>query len=512
MTTVSDSTLVRLEALVAADNFSTDSFSLENYSMDGVAPRAMVAARSVEQTAEILRFCCAENLSVVPVGNGAQLHIGMPPARYDVVLRVMLDEIISYDPGDLTLSVGAGLQVNNLNQRLGEHGQFLPLDSHTGGFDTVGGALAVNAAGPLRQAYGTARDFLLGLEFVTGEGVRTKSGSRVVKSVSGYDIHKLLIGSLGTLGVITSANFRTFPRPPAQATFLIRFRDASSALAFRNAVAASPLQPRAFDILSPDAAAAVMRQDTVAKQNFAIPELPLDDFKRELSEEKMQEYLDLRDEAAKQSARAVQFRIPVPEFSQSEWTALINVGGNERVVERHCRNLEALAAWHGATGFAEAKPIPKPLDKMYLEDCFEWVYARSFPRLANPLVSTAVLLKCSVLPTNFASLLEAVARIAEEHSLARATLLRAAGIVYVMLIPDEGQPPLGLLSGACNAVYAATQNLGGTAVVEACPAALKQHVNVWGNVASGPLALMRALKNEFDPKNILSPGRFVGGL
>jgi FAD/FMN-containing dehydrogenase len=512
MSTLSDSALARLEALVEADDYSADSFTLENYSIDGVSPRVFLAARSAEQIADILRCCGEENLAVVPVGNGAQLHFGMPPARYDVALRVMLNEIISYDPGDLTLSVGAGLQPGILNQQLAEHGQFLPLDSHTGGHDSIGGALAVNATGPLRHAYGTARDFLLGLEFVNGEGTRTKSGSRVVKSVSGYDIHKLLIGSLGTLGVITSANFRTFPRPPAQATFLIRFPEAPNALAFRRAVAASRLQPRAFDILSPQMAARLKSQTTGEKKDFEIPEIPIDDFKNELSGEKIQEYLSLRDQAAQQSARFLQFRIPTPEFSQTEWTALVQVGGNERVVERHCRDLEALAAEHGASGLAEAKPIPKPLDKRYLEDCFEWVHARAFPRLADPMISTAVLVKCNVLPSSFAEMLQAAARISEEHSLAHAALIRATGVVYVMLIPDEGEPPLGLLSGACSAILAATEKLGGTAIVEACPASLKKHVNVWGSVAPGPLALMRALKNEFDPKNILSPGRFVGGL
>jgi glycolate oxidase FAD binding subunit len=512
MTALSDASLTKLESLVDAEDFSADAFTLENYSIDGTAPRASVAARSAEQVEEILRFAAAEELAIVPVGNASQLHLGMPPARYDVALRIVFSELISFDPGDLTLSVGAGHQLNLLNQQLAAHGQFLPMDTYSGGNNSVGGALAVNASGPLRHAYGTARDFLLGLEFVTGEGVRTKSGSRVVKSVSGYDIHKLHIGALGTLGVITSANFRTFPLPPARATFLFRFRDAAGALALRRTIAQSNLQPRALDILSPEAAALLSKSEKSKAAALEIPEMPLEDFTTELSAEAMQQYKDLTRQAGDMARRATASRVPAPEFSTTEWTVLVAAGGNERVVERHCRELEQLAAAHSATNFAEAKAIPKPLDKLYGIDCFEWHWVRSFPGLANPLISAGVMMKCNVLPSNFAALLEGVARVAGEFSLQQATLLRAAGVVYVLLDAEQSEPPLGVYSAACSALFAVVAQLGGTAVVESCPASLKKHVNVWGSFAPGPLALMRALKKEFDPKGILSPGRFVGGL
>src|SRR6202011_6121068 len=101
---------------------------------------------------------------------------------------------------------------------------------------------------PLRYAYGTARDFLLGVEFVTGEGVVSKSGGRVVKNVTGYDLHKLLIGSLGTLAVITRLNLRTFPLPPTQRTFVASFATAPGALSFCAAIAKSPLQPKLVEV------------------------------------------------------------------------------------------------------------------------------------------------------------------------------------------------------------------------------------------------------------------------
>ena len=104
---------------------------------------------------------------------------------------------------------------------------------------TIGGLVASGVDSPLRQFYGTARDFLLGMEFVTGEGAVAKSGGRVVKNVTGYDIHKLMIGSLGTLGVITHVNFRTFPLPIRSRGFVARFATAERAFDMRDRVARS---------------------------------------------------------------------------------------------------------------------------------------------------------------------------------------------------------------------------------------------------------------------------------
>ena len=134
-----------------------------------------------------------------------------------------LNRVLAYDPGDLTLSIEAGVPLCDVQRTLAEHGQFLPLEVPFMNRTTVGGTIASGVDSPLRQFYGTARDYILGLEFVTGEGIAAKSGGRVVKNVTGYDIHKLLAGSLGTLGVITRINLRTFPRPSNTRGFVASF-------------------------------------------------------------------------------------------------------------------------------------------------------------------------------------------------------------------------------------------------------------------------------------------------
>ena len=207
----------RLEDLVGAGRVLADAASLAAYEVDGQRPSAALLPGSVPETAEILRFASAERRAVIPVGGKTHLGIGMPPQRYDLALDLSrLNRLLAYEPNDLTLGAEPGITYAELDRQLREKGQFLPLAPPLAERATLGGIVAAAADTPLRYGYGTARDFLLGIEFVTGEGVISKSGGRVVKNVTGYDLHKLFVGSLGTLGVITRLNFRTFPLPPDQ--------------------------------------------------------------------------------------------------------------------------------------------------------------------------------------------------------------------------------------------------------------------------------------------------------
>ena len=118
---------------------------------------------------------------------------------------------------------------------------------------TVGGLLATGCCGPHRQGYGGLRDYCIGVRFVTGDGRKAKGGGRVVKNVAGYDMMKLLIGSYGTLGVITGASFKLFPAPRQTRTFIAEFSGAAEAVQFRNQVLRSPLDPICLELVSPGA-------------------------------------------------------------------------------------------------------------------------------------------------------------------------------------------------------------------------------------------------------------------
>ncbi len=167
-----------------------------------------------EELARALAEAAGDGLSVIPVGGGRALGMGDPPSRFDLALETAgLDRIVDFSPHDLTVTVEAGMTLEALQAELAKAKQFLPLDPFGGPGHSIGGLLATGWSGPLRLRYGTARDYLVGLRVALPDGRLARSGGRVVKNVSGYDLNKLHLGALGTLGVIVEASFKLFPAP-----------------------------------------------------------------------------------------------------------------------------------------------------------------------------------------------------------------------------------------------------------------------------------------------------------
>jgi glycolate oxidase FAD binding subunit len=161
-----------------------------------------------------------------------------------------------YDPGDLTIGVGAGATLGEIEAMLRDQGQMLPIDIAHSDRATIGGAMATAAHGPLKHFYGGVREFCLGVRYVSGDGKAAKAGARVVKNVAGFDVMKLLIGSYGTLAVITSASFKLFPTPALTQTFVCHFAKLEEAIEFRDFVVNSPLTPICVELFSPRASGA----------------------------------------------------------------------------------------------------------------------------------------------------------------------------------------------------------------------------------------------------------------
>jgi glycolate oxidase FAD binding subunit len=177
------------------------------------------------------------------------MSIGNVPSRYDIALRTTrLASVIEYEPADMTVTVEAGITFGALQALLAEHGQFLPIDAPDDA--TVGGVLAANVSGPSRHAYGLPRDWLIGCRLVLADGTIIKGGGRVVKNVAGYDIPKLVVGSLGTLGVIAEATFKLAPLPPVQETLIVKCESIAEAARLVFAADERSLALRTFAILS----------------------------------------------------------------------------------------------------------------------------------------------------------------------------------------------------------------------------------------------------------------------
>jgi glycolate oxidase FAD binding subunit len=216
----------------------------QRFAIDGREPAEVITPESIEQLSETLRVANEQRHAVVPIGLGAFLHLGMPPRQYDTALSLQrLDKILDYQPTDMTVTVEAGLSLARLQQVLGEHGQWLPIDPPLPEQVTVGGLIAANLSGPVRLSQGTIRDFLIGLKAVRADGTVIKGGGRVVKNVAGYDVPKLFCGSLGTLGVISEATFKVRPKPETQTVLSLSFPSVQPAMDFALTILQSELQP-----------------------------------------------------------------------------------------------------------------------------------------------------------------------------------------------------------------------------------------------------------------------------
>ena len=452
-------TLTRLEEIAGPANVSTDRNDVASRRVDGLCPSAVVRPADAAQIGEIVRFAVAERLALIPCGSGTKLGIGSPPSRYDIALDVSrLNRVLAYDPRDLTLGVEPGMPIEELLRVLAEQGQFLPLSVPFADRATIGGIVAANSSSPLRHAYGGIRDFCLGMEFVTGEGTMAKSGGRVVKNVTGYDLHKLLIGSLGTLAVITRVNFRTFPLPPSQGTFAASFADSETAFGFCRAIAHSVLTPQMVEVASPGAAHLLFSSATSARIE--------------------------------------------PRF----WSVIVSAAGQPEVVDRHRHELGHMASTARAEEFV-------PLGDSEAQSI--WSRAREFPKLIIEGAASATIFRIGTVPTAMPKLIAELAGIAKRERFDFITLTRASGLVHAALLPEEGDDSsFTAMSKMVAEVFNACGNsdIDASAMLEWCPAELKTAAGgVWGP-RRNDFALMQRVKTAFDPRGVLSPGRFAGGI
>jgi glycolate oxidase FAD binding subunit len=483
-----------LEALLGPSSVLSDAAARASYAVDEIIPSVVAKPSSPEQAAELVRFAALENLALIPCGARTKLQIGSPPSRYDIALDMTsLDQIVHYDPGDLTLSAGAGTPIAKLNATLLEHRQFLPLLVPWYSRSTIGGTIASGIDSPLRQFFGTARDFLIGAEFVDGTGKLCKSGGRVVKNVTGYDLHKLLIGSLGTLAVITRLNFRTFPSVIAGSRgFVASFPNAQCALALRRAILQSPLTPLTLDILSPGLA------QIFSQSSPATPEAPV---------------------FSGEARNAGQASLPPigDWFRPGEWQLCAAFAGTPEALVRYTRVLTRFAEDSRATSTAFLDDTTRPA-----------VWGRLRETLSMLLESSpaTVIFKISVLPSRYAALFSSLRQIADRNALPHALLARADGSVYFALLPAStdqvttgrvGFAAVQVRNSVCDPRDRTNPRRGHTSLLFA-PSDWKRVVTVpdggegfaidlWGRPLLN-LALMQRLKSAFDPQTILAPGRF----
>jgi glycolate oxidase FAD binding subunit len=429
----------------------------EDREISGVAPALAVAPRSAEEVAAVLRLATTRELVVAPAGGFTKQQTGGVPERVDLLLSTKrLNQIVHYDPGDLTVVLDAGVRLADAQSRMAEHQQWVPCDAPNLDVATVGGLLATASAGPLKSGFGGLREFCIGVQFVTADGKVAKGGGRVVKNVAGYDLMKLMIGSYGSLAVITQANFKVFPKPRQTRTFVCPFQSLEAALEFRNRVLQSPLAPLCLEIISPRAPEYLSNPPKVQDPEDYVPAQP----------------------------------VTAPS---SEWQIVLRAAGSDNVLARYRREL----------GPEVAKELEGPAEAQL------WSWISHFADNVLARHQNAMVVQTHLTIQNVGAALQALERAATDHNFLPAVVGRAAtGNLVLAFVPLAVDPPSAMQYASCVSAFRALLPAGSSAVVVRCPKEAKAHFDVWGSSPTD-VEMMRKVKRALDPKNVLNRGRFI---
>ena len=390
----------------------------------GVQPQMVFEPGSETELAAALRWGNATGLAVVPRGGGTKAGWGNPPVRADLILStVRLNRMIEYAWADLTVSVEAGCTIQNLQNVLAEHGQRIAVDPLWPERATVGGMLSTNDSGSLRIRYGALRDLIIGVTIALADGTLASSGGKVVKNVAGYDLPKLATGALGTLGVITRANFRLHPLPHNTRSFTFSTRDLGDASRVVLAVQDSWLTP------------------TGLQTRFTAGAAPA---------------VDVRFE------------------------------GTEAGLAAQAAALRKLAA--PATETATSDGVWRAREEL-------WSSAES-----------AAIAKFSVLPASVAETCGRILQSADSLDVQWRAVVQGTGLGWLRL--EASSAPA--IHQVLHTLRSELEHVGGSLAVPHRPAAMPA-IDAWGS-GGDAFPLMLRVKQQFDPRGTLNPGRFIGGI
>ncbi|MFW5658747.1 MAG: FAD-binding oxidoreductase [Bacteroidota bacterium] len=268
---VTPAILEELVQIVGAEHVYTDGESLDDYSHDWTEdlrylPEVVVKPADSEQIAALLKLCNRTHIPATPVGARTGLSGGALPVHGGIVIAMeRLNRILELDTRSLQVTVQPGVTTQEIQDAAEAHGLMYPPDPSSKGSCQIGGNLAYNAGGAHAVKYGITKDYVLGLEVVTPQGEIIRTGAKVLKDATGYNLTQLMVGSEGTLGIITEATLKLLPKPSEDATMLIPFADAEQACEAVSAIFRAGITPSAMEFMEK---AAVERAQAYLDVNF----------------------------------------------------------------------------------------------------------------------------------------------------------------------------------------------------------------------------------------------------
>ena len=405
---------------------------LEKYKVDGYIPSKTISPKSPESLADLLRIASENRWNVIPFGFGNMMNIGSIPNGYDIALDLnQMPKYIQHNSEDLTVTCSSNTSFGELNLKLQEKQQWLPFDSPLINDQSVGGLLACNLPGSLNACFGYIRDYLIGMKTATPFGQITKSGGTVVKNVTGFDLTRLHIGALGTLGIITEASFKIIPLPERQIYLRIDNENTNALI---------DLSSLLNNIL----------------QSFGVAELLID--------------------------------------SLGVASIYMTCIGTEKVVNEKLLEIKTILFDHEID-----LTLNEIAEKEWLNiQDFGWVNEDDF-----------VLGRINCLPTDTIKILQQINRIVADNKKERIDTLTNSkrGVIKYKINPDNIEDTIQITENIRDKV----KKHSGYSVIENSGTFDKNKLNIWGDIPES-FPLMRKLKSEFDPVNILNSGRFIGGI
>lgn len=418
-------------------------------------PDAVAWADNQDQVQDIIRFCNRYGQALVARGLASNTVGATVPVNGGVVLSLeRMDKILAIESADRYAIVEPGITNAALQDALEEHGFFWPPDPTSARYSTVGGNLACNAAGPRAVKYGTARDNTLGLQAVTGAGEVIKTGVYTTKGVVGYDLTRLLIGSEGTLGVITGATLKLTPKAQAKRSLRALYRDVESAARAVTGIMSQPVVPCALEFMDGRAIALV--------RNIGGASLP--------------------DEAGA--------------------LLLIEVDGAEATLDQAVESIKQAAGNDGLITLNAARDETQVAQLWAARKALSPALRKAAPDKINEDVVVPV--------SRIPKLIHGLSRLSNKHKIPIVNFGHAGnGNLHVNLLFDAQDPIQAQAANEClESVFDLVLKLDGTLSGEhGVGIAKRDHIE--REVGAETVRLMRRIKQQFDPKGILNPGKLL---
>ena len=436
------------------------------WAIDGVEPLEVVSPSSEDQLSRVVASADSDGTALFPRGGGTRIDLGGVPSRPGIVIDMTgIDQVVAHNYADLTATFQAGITMRQVSETLSQHGQLLAVDPPLPGRATIGGTLAAGVSGPLKWHFGHPRDTVIGMKVVQPDGQVTKSGGQVVKNVSGYDMSRLHVGGLGSLGIILEASFKLTPVPMYEKTIVAAYRSIEGAQSTALGIFNSHLMPLAMTAF-----------DASAARRIGMDSEP------------------------------------------SRWRLAVRLGGRSRTLDRQVDDVTSIC---GKADSCELEPV----EGRSAERFWQSLRDLGWDAQTAPLLGIHV----SALPSDLVKIVSAVDQTqcpALDPSIVAQPAFGAVDIFWYIRNPSPDNRPVGALReapppddtsqadesrGIISKFQRSITQIGGSAVVQRCPLEVKKDIDVWGGEPPG-IETMRRLKKQYDPNNIMNPGRFVGGM